>query len=189
MTHTIPFHTPLLRIHTSTGNPRAAAPATMPVATPATCDTRTYEDGVRETQRAMSEQLLAQRAEFLELQRGVLASLEQAVSKVARDTESALIALAVESARKVVAGLPVNAEMVSAVVREAVSQVEDKTEITVLLHPDDLALLEPPADDRAIHYRSSPEISRGGCMVQTRFGLADARRETKFDQIKKAVRE
>lgn len=146
-----------------------------------------YERGRRDAERTLSEQLLAQRNEFLVLQRGVIESLRQAVPQVTRDAESALIGLALEAARKLVAGMPVDADMVGAVVREAVSQVEDTAEITVSLHPDDLAILQRPADDRAIQFRAAPEISRGGCLVHTRFGVVDARRETKIELMRKAV--
>jgi flagellar assembly protein FliH len=148
-----------------------------------------YERGLADGERKLSAQLLAQRNEFLALQRGVIESLRQAVPQVTRDAESALIGLAIEAAQKLVAGLPVDAAMVGAVVRDAVSQVEDTAEITVSVHPDDLAILERPADDRAIQFRAAPEISRGGCLVHTRFGVVDARRETKIELLHKAVSE
>jgi flagellar biosynthesis/type III secretory pathway protein FliH len=34
-------------------------------------------------------------------------------------------------------------------------------------------------------FLGSVEVSRGGCLVETRFGTVDARRETKFDLVKK----
>jgi flagellar assembly protein FliH len=86
--------------------------------------------------------------------------------------------------------------MVEAVVREALSQVEDTAEITVLLHADDLALLQKhtaaiighrSADGPQVQFRSSPEVTRGGCLVQTRFGVVDGRRETKVELLKKTL--
>lgn len=156
--------------------PSAAAPETDAA----------YERGRRDGETAVRDQLSAQRNEFLELQRGVLESLRQAVPQVVRDAETALIALALEAAQKLVAGLPVTTEMVEAAVREALARVEDNTEITVLLHPDDLALLAPPADGK-LHYRPSPDVTRGGCLVHTRFGVIDARRETKHELLKRSL--
>lgn len=149
------------------------------------------EQGRREGEKALSEQLLEERARIAEVQRGVLDSLRGAVGKVFHEGESALVRLALEAAQKVVAGLPINAEMVQAVVQEALSQVEDRTEIIVQLHPDDLALLQENdasvlADvpgSGPVRFACSPEIARGGCRVQTRFGLIDARREVKFNQL------
>jgi flagellar biosynthesis/type III secretory pathway protein FliH len=119
---------------------------------------------------------LQQRNEMVELQNGVVASLRLTVPQVVNETESTLINLALESAQKIIAGMPVSAEMIEAVVREAVREIEDAAEITIQLHPEDLALLRK---------HNSP--LRGGCIVQTRFGLIDARRETKLEQLRQIL--
>jgi flagellar assembly protein FliH len=117
------------------------------------------------------------------------------VPQVIRETEKALIELALEAARKVVAGLPIESKMVEAVVREAVSQVEDTAEITIQLHPHDLALLrkhQSPIlqglpETGPLRFTHSAEVTRGGCVVHTRFGLLDARRETKIEQLRQSL--
>jgi len=154
-----------------------------------------YERGRRDGERLLSEQLLQQRTDIAALQQGVLNSLRQTVPQVIRETEQALMELAVEAVRKVVAGLPVSVELVEAVVREAIAQLEDATEITVQLHPDDLALLRKnnsaaltsPPDGGSLRFVGSKEVTRGGVLLQTRFGLIDARRETKMEQIKETL--
>ena len=154
-----------------------------------------YERGLRDGERKLSEQLLAQRNEFSELQRGVMESLRATVPRVVHDTEAALMTLALQAAQKLVAGLPVTKEMIEAVVREALGQVEDSAEIVVALHADDVALLEksgspllaPTAGGVKTTFRAGPEVTRGGCMVHTRFGVIDARRETKAELLQQAV--
>jgi flagellar assembly protein FliH len=151
-----------------------------------------YDRGRREGEDALREQLLAQRNEFLELQRGTIQSLRDAVSQVVRDSETAMIMLAIEAAQRLIGGLPVSAEMVEAVMREALSEVEDTAEITVLLQADDLALLQKhtsPVTTGGPHmqFRASPDVTRGGCLVQTRFGVVDGRRETKVELLKKTL--
>ena len=150
-----------------------------------------YERGRREGENALSEQLVRQRNEIGILLNGLVDSLRNAMPQVVQEAETSLIQLALESAQKVVAGLPVNAETVEAVVREALQQVEDTAEITVRVHPEDLELLHKhsaailngvPATG-PLRFVGSAEVSRGGCLVQTRFGVIDARRETKFDQL------
>ena len=150
-----------------------------------------YERGRREGERSLGEQLLRQRNDIAAVQQGVLNSLGNAVPQVIRETEQMLIELALEAARKVVAGIPIGVELVEAVVREVVGQVEGTTEITVQLHPEDLALLrknsspvlsEAP-ESGTLRFVSSSEVTRGGALVQTRFGLIDARRETKLEQL------
>jgi flagellar assembly protein FliH len=154
-----------------------------------------YERGRVEGEQALSELLVRQRQETRQLAEGVLKSLQDAVPKVIRDSEQMMVALALEIARKLVAGLPMSVEMVEAAVRDALSQVESASEFTVHLHPADLALLQQHAsplldttqDARPIRLHASPEVTRGGCVVLTRFGTVDAQRETKFDLLKRSL--
>ena len=91
--------------------------------------------------------------------------------------------------------LGANAKMVDAVVREALRQVEDTAEATIQLHAEDLALLQKHKSEildgapgsGPLRFVGSSEVSRGGCLVQTRFGVIDARRETKMDQLQEAA--
>lgn len=154
-----------------------------------------YERGRREGEDSLREELIRQRNEIGEQLKDVIESLHRAVPGLIADTESALIQLALESAQKMIAGLPINAKLIDAVVREALQQVEDTAGVTVQLHAEDLAVLQkhksailkdaPGASP--VQFTASAEVTRGGCLVQTRFGVIDARRETKLDQLRQAV--
>ncbi len=154
-----------------------------------------FENGRRAGETALSEQLLRQRNDTIELQRGVLASLQGALPKVAHEAETALIDLALEAAKKIVADMPVDAALVENTVREAVRQAEDSAEIVIQLHPEDLALLREHQaellnglpDSGPMRFTHSSEVGRGGCIIQTRFGLVDARRETKIEQLRQSL--
>src|SRR5664280_1484659 len=76
-------------------------------------------------EKALGQQLMQQRSELLELHRGVVESLGAVLPKLALESERALIELAIEAARKVVAGLPIEPAMIEAVLREALGQIED----------------------------------------------------------------
>jgi flagellar assembly protein FliH len=154
-----------------------------------------FENGRSAGERALSEQLLNQRNQTVELQRGILHSLQRSLPQVVAEAETALIDLALESAKKIVAGMPVDAAVVEATVREALRQAEDTAEINIQLHPDDLALLrqhQSPVLDGLpetgpLRFSGSTEVTRGGCIIQTRFGLIDARRETKIEQLRQSL--
>jgi flagellar assembly protein FliH len=154
-----------------------------------------YERGRRDGERALGGQLLQQRNETVELQKGILDSLRRVVPQVAQEAEAAIIELALEAARKLVAGQPITAELVEAVVREGLRQVEDTAEIIIQLHPEDLALLRQHnapvlnglPETGPLRFMGSAEVTRGGCIVQTRFGMVDARRETKMEQLRQAL--
>jgi flagellar biosynthesis/type III secretory pathway protein FliH len=36
-------------------------------------------------------------------------------------------------------------------------------------------------------FQVSPQVTRGGCMIQTNFGIVDARRETKLAALKQSL--
>ena len=154
-----------------------------------------FERGRTEGQRELNDELMRQRTELLELQNGVLESLRQALPQVLRDCEQALTALALEVAQKLVAGLPISGEMVESAVREALEQVEETAAYHIYLPPDDLALLQQMNSELisaesgapALHFHPAPELARGGCLVKTRFGIIDARRETKIELLRQSL--
>ncbi len=147
-----------------------------------------YERGVVEGERVLSEQLIQQRGELLALHQGAVLALQQAVPQVVRQLEEAMVGLALEIAQKLVTDSPITQESVANSVREALEQVEDTAEFTVLLHPDDLVLLgldpagviNTTGTRQQMRFMATREVSQGGCIVQTRFGTIDTRRETKL---------
>ena len=147
-----------------------------------------YERGRIEGQRALNEQLFRQRSEVHEFLNGICRSLQAAVPQVVRDTEQALVNLALDIARKLVADLPISPNLVEAIVRESLVNIEGSSELHVDLHPADLELLRQanspllatPGQPGAIQFHPSADVSRGGCLVRTCFGVIDARRETKL---------
>ncbi len=189
----VPCGQPLLHVHLA-GFRAAQDDGSQPAGNPR-LEQAAYERGLRNGEKRLSEQLLRQRRELMELQNGVLASLRQALPQVARQCESDLIELAIEVATRLVCGLPISAQMVEAAIRSALAQVQESAELEVALHADDLALLQqcnspvllPGPGNERIHFRASPEVTRGGCLVQTRFGLLDARRETKLELIRQSL--
>lgn len=153
-----------------------------------------FERGRREGEKALSEQLIRQRSELIELQNGLFQSLRKLLPDAARECEKALVALAFELAGKLTAGVPISAELVEATVREALSRVEENSEFTVCLNPGDFELLQrmnsPLLLSEAagrMRIRASDEVTRGGCMIETRFGILDARRETKLVLLKNSL--
>lgn len=154
-----------------------------------------YAQGLADGEQRLGEQLVRQRAELLEVHRGVLNSLRDSVAQVCREAEETLIEFAVEVARKVVADMPIDRPMIEASIRSALAEAEEATEFFIHLHPEDLALmqrhasesLEEAARSRPMHFVASPEVSRGGCLVRTKFGIVDARRETRFARVREAL--
>ncbi len=189
----IHFARPLRQIQLA---PPAPASASAPALTPAAMqEQEIYERGRRDGERAFQEQLAHQRAEWAKLESGVLASLQAAMPAAIRDCEASLVSLALDIAQKLVSGLAVSAEMVEASIREALAEAEESGELHILVHPDDLGLLQQVKSPllaggnalQKIVLQPSNEVSRGGCIVKTRFGIIDARRETKLRMMEQLL--
>ena len=129
-----------------------------------------YERGKQDGERALSEQLLRQRGELIELQNGVLKSLKDSIRNVTGECEGAMVALALEIAGKLVADMPISSEMVEAAVREALASVEQKGTLTVLLNPMDFEMLQTAnapvlltdVGGERMKFQPSPQVTRGG---------------------------
>jgi flagellar assembly protein FliH len=146
-------------------------------------------------ERSLREQLVQQRADLQHLQNGLLQQLNAAIPQVIRECEQMLVSIALEAARKVVNGIEITPAMVESAVRDALGSLEQTGRVRVLLHPEDLALIETinsplrheEIGGERIRFEASSEVGRGGCLVHTDFGAVDARREVKFELLRQAI--
>lgn len=156
---------------------------------------KAYLRGRQDAEKELREQMIAQRSELAVMQQGVLKSMRDSLSDVCRQTEGLLIDLALEVATKLVASMPVSAELVSARVKEALAQAENSAGIAVQIHPEDARLLEGMGAEAPsvagapdpLRFIPDPSVERGGCRVQTSFGLIDNQPSTVARKIREAM--
>lgn len=153
-----------------------------------------YRSGYEEGQKALAEQLVEQRRQLVEIQKGLLRSIQSSLPSVVADCEKSIVLLAMESARKVVEALPITAEMIEAVVKKALTELQDTAEYEVLLHPEDLAMLQqvssgllPSGDNVKVRFGIDSRVTRGGCIIKTHHGAITALRERMFEKLEAAV--
>ena len=153
-----------------------------------------YLEGYQAGQKALSEQLVEQRKQLIEIQTGLLRSIQAALPSVVAECEKSVVLLAMESARKVVESIPITSEMMESVVKKALAELQDTAEYEVLLHPEDLALLEgvssgllPRADNSKVRFGIDSSVTRGGCVIKTGHGAISALRERMFEKLEAAV--
>lgn len=119
--------------------------------------------------------------QHLEPLAGVLADLKAALPEQEAALKDGLVALAVRIARNVIdAELTLKPDHIGALVHTAVQALPNADErLTVELHPEDLALVKKVADS---HWQLEPkaDISRGGCIVKTRFSYIDYTLEHRY---------
>ena len=162
-----------------------------------------YERGKKDAEATLQGQLEVMKTEYATEQQQKLADffkniqddLGGQVPRMLQSLEKHVINLAADIAMKIVAGTPVDKSMVETVVKDALAKAEKDTDVVVLLNEADLELLSQ-ADSELLQrthgssevvFQASPEFSRGGCLLETRYGTVDARIETKADVLKKAV--
>jgi flagellar biosynthesis/type III secretory pathway protein FliH len=142
-----------------------------------------YDEGLRlaaEEQRDTGTRISA-------LLQGVTSDTETLV----RGLETEVVELALAIAEKVIAReARIDPEIVLNVVRSALTEVHDSTELRIRVHPDDMPLLETRWQEmlpRSVAERSElvadDLVERGGVLVETRIGYADSQLKSRLSQI------
>jgi flagellar assembly protein FliH len=132
-----------------------------------------------------------------------LEALAQAVDAVKADQharadrlEAHAVDLALFLAEKVIGGaIAVNPELVVEAVRGALRAIVDRERVTILVHPEDLALVRDAMDGvlatlggiEHCEVQAERRVSRGGAVVRTPDGDVDARVETKLQRAREVV--
>lgn len=105
-----------------------------------------------------------------------------------------LLTLAVAIAERVIgAELKADPGVVERVVALALDQVPLERVISVMAHPDDVAVVErwagPALGDarRAIEIVADSAVGPGGCVIGTKTGFIDARIETQLAEVRRAL--
>ena len=110
-----------------------------------------------------------------------------------KQLRDALPALAVDIARHLFAGYEPPAEMIDRLCRDALDQLfPERENLELILCPRDAELfnqLNPGWLERypGLRIRTDPTLTPGDCQVRSRFGLTDARQQTKLDALARAI--
>lgn len=162
-----------------------------------------YARGKQEAESDLQQQLDLMKSEYAtkkdkelaDFCENIRSDLGNQVPKILESLEKHVINLAADIATKIVADLPIDKTLVESVVKDALTKAEKDAEIVVLLHPEDLKLLTQGDSEflkdsqggNKVLFKPSSDVTRGGCLLDTHYGLVDARRETKAKLLKKAV--
>ncbi len=125
----------------------------------------------------------------------LISTLQDQGSRIAEKYESQIINLCVLIASRVIKHeIETNPEVILSVVKEALSHVVEGTSLILHLNPIDAELIEEKFKDELtgpgkhkININSDPKIERGGCLLETEFGLIDATTKTRLDAIVSSI--
>lgn len=112
-----------------------------------------------------------------------LVTLEQEREELLKQQEKEIVEMVLAIAKKVVAR-ELKKGAIADLVRQAISQaVGDR--VVVRIHPDDKEKLGEVGSKLTLHLDET--ITPGGCLVETELGTVDARLETQWKAIQKAL--
>jgi flagellar assembly protein FliH len=152
-----------------------------------------YARGVDATRGLADQQMVDMRAEIGRLSDGVFSKLEGLEATLLAQLREALPGLAVEIARRLLAGYEPPAEVVAKICAEALEGIfPERDNLELVLSPRDAALLQdlnPNWLQRfpGLRIRPDPSLTAGDCLVRSRFGLTDARTETKLQALQNGL--
>jgi flagellar assembly protein FliH len=145
-----------------------------------------YREGVDAARAAADQQMVEFRAELAQLGDTVLARLAAVDGLLLAQLRDSLPGLAVELARRLLAGYEPPPEVVARLCEETLEQLfPERDGLELALCPRDadlLAKLDPSWRQRYpdLRIRPDPALAPGDCQVRSRFGLTDARQSTKL---------
>lgn len=165
----------------------------MPESDLATIRVEAYQRGGDAARAFADQQLVEFRREVQDLQEGLLTRLADVDQRITSQLQATLPSLAVEIARRLLAGYEPTPERVVAVCTEALDQVYPDTEaLELLVSPSDAERLEQVDQQWTSRYpglrvTEVPTLRSGDCQVRSRFGLTDARLDAKLESLRRKL--
>ena len=144
------------------------------------------------------EQAKAELAEQAGRLKQLILSMEEGYQKLLREAELAMVDLALAIARRFVKATAVyNSDMIKETIKSAVRMATEKEKVVIRVNPADLEEVKSHQDDiifigdgiTKLDVRPDKNIERGGCVVETEAGNIDARNETRFQELDKALKQ
>ena len=154
---------------------------------------KAYQEGSDSTRGFASQQLVEFRAEVQSLQEGLFQKLTTTDADLQTQLREALPALAVELARRLLAGYEPTADQVMKLCEETLSQLyPERDNLELFLCPRDAAMLEQVSTDWKTRHPGlrvviDAALGPGDCQVRSRFGLTDARRQAKLETLSREL--
>lgn len=152
-----------------------------------------YRRGVDDTRAHADQSLVELRADMQHLGDGVFRQVAQVEPALLAQLREALPALALDLARRLLAGYEPPAEVVSKICAEALDELApERTDLELSVATRDAALLAElkPAwmsDFPGLRIRAEASLAPGDCQVRSRFGLTDARMATKLTALEHSL--
>ncbi len=152
-----------------------------------------YREGYSEGKRQASSEI--QRA--VKSLEGILRDLEEFRKQALESLKEQILELSVAVAKKVIRReLELDRSGILEVIREAIRRVTEDDLIRIHVSPEDLdlvrrhreELLKELGESKKLVLYPDPEVSPGGCFVETEFAEVDARIETQIETLVESLK-
>jgi flagellar assembly protein FliH len=158
--------------------PRVAPMAVSPLIDPDHLEREAFKQGYAQGERAGAEAAAARGEAVLRRLEQTIQELHTLRSELVHKTERQVVQLALAMAKRIVhREISLDRELLTAMARVALNRLGVHTGATVRLHPDDYAATHtaqhPDHPNGAIQVVPDPTVRRGGCLIQSDFGLID----------------
>ena len=150
---------------------------------------KAYQEGSDNAREFANQQLVEFRADVQGLQEGLFQKLTATDTDLQTQLRESLPALAVELARRLLAGYEPTAEQIIALCEETLAQLyPERDNLELFLSSRDATLLETISADwktrhPGLRVIADAALGPGDCQVRSRFGLTDARRQAKLEGL------
>lgn len=157
-----------------------------------------YSEGYDRGKQVATEEMQGILLTAVEKSEHIIAMAEQEARDSILAAEKQLIEIALSVARKILAReIEENPMVVLPIVKKALEKVNDQDQIVVKVHPDDYALVLQARRDlqmilgqeQALTISHDHTLEVGSCMIESSNGTVDARVNTQFAVLEKALQE
>lgn len=148
-----------------------------------------YRRGIDDARGSADQQMVEFRADIEQLNDGVLKKLSTLEPTLVAQVKDALPELAVEIARRLLAGYEPPAEVVNSLCEEALAELfPERENLELVIGPRDSEFLTKLSPDWMARYPGlrvtvDRGLKAGDCQVRSRFGLTDARQQVKLTAL------
>ncbi|MGE0863991.1 MAG: FliH/SctL family protein [Vicinamibacterales bacterium] len=176
--------------------PAASAPPpppTMPSVDRAAIERDAFAQGFAQGERSGAEAAAARSEAVLQRLKQTIGELQTLRAEMIHKTERQVVQLSIAMAKRIVhREISLDPELLSAMARVALDRLGDAASATIRLHPDDYAATAGAgggarADASVVRVVADPIVRRGGCLVQSEFGLIDVSADAQIQELATAL--
>ncbi|WP_456433583.1 FliH/SctL family protein [Thermosulfuriphilus sp.] len=155
-----------------------------------------YEKGFAQGEKDGRELGLRQYESVAKRLEALLKALEREREALLEKYQKELVALVKAVAERIIfREVEQHPEVIFTCLKEALALAVEKAKVIIRVNPQDLELLDKASEEvsvdlarfEKVDFRPDPGISRGGCLLETDFGLIDATLEHRRDELFKAI--